>query len=1098
MSEWTIINSAFDENNLVRQHIDSYNEFINTTFSNIVNEFKETSLGENNEITVKIQKICISRPVHVEPDGIQTKMYPHEARLRNITYSANVYIDIHVEHFSNDKKDSFTFEKCLLCKLPVMCRSCLCNLDQYNANSKECIYDYGGYFIVNGSEKVLIAQEKMNNNYIYVFKKKPPSKYAYVAELRSLREGDTKSTNTCIVYLTYPNNKHECLFRLQTSCIKNDLPIFYMFFALGYTDDKAILSCFRKNNPRFVEFIKASLEEVQNRNEIESYITSKLCYTHQTVNTLLDEVIYQSSSNEDKAHMLAYMIERLTDAYFNITEEDDRDHFKNKRIELSGQLIANLFRQLYRRTFKEFLNVTAKTIKANKMLNISHLLKTKIITNGLKYSLSTGNWGLGSQNIRTGVSQVLNRLTYSSSLSHMRRINSPIGRDGKLTSPRHLHNSHWGKVCPAETPEGQTCGLVKNLALLAYVTTNVDSCVLKQYIIEHECVNQVNVLSNTSNRIFVNGIIIGITDHGLLLRTDLISLRRTGQISPFVSISYDRKKNELRCHSDNGRVCRPLFVVCHGKIKALTKEILEKIEQTETSGYTWSHLIQEGLVEYVDSDEEENVFIAMTPSEITSQHTHCELHPSLILGICSSVIPYPDHNQSPRNCYQSAMQKQAMGIYTSNFSERLDTISHVLMYPQRPLVQTKMTNIIKLDEMPAGQNAIVAIASYSGYNQEDSVIMNQGSIDRGLFRSVCYRTYKEEIKSSCGGVKETMEQVIPTECSGMKLASYENLDEDGLINPGIAVNGNEAIIGKTISHSNTELTNTSTTTKRDVSTITRPNEKGIVDRVMVTATEHGTTMVKVRVRNTRIPVIGDKFSARHGQKGTIGMTYSDEDMPFSMTTGMRPDIIINPHAIPSRMTIGQLLECVSGKVGSLQGKIKDATAFDHQGPAIDEIFEELHQLGYQRYGNEMLMNGFTGKPMKYAIFMGPTYYQRLKHMVDDKIHSRARGPVQVLTRQPVEGRSRDGGLRTGEMERDAIISHGAAAFLKDRLFYQSDAYRIHVCKICGLMATGDIKNKRFYCHKCQVPNVVQVEIPFATKLLFQELMSIGVTPRIFT
>ena len=319
------------------------------------------------------------------------------------------------------------------------------------------------------------------------------------------------------------------------------------------------------------------------------------------------------------------------------------------------------------------------------------------------------------------------------------------------------------------------------------------------------------------------------------------------------------------------------------------------------------------------------------------------------------------------------------------------------------------------------------------------------------------------------------------------------MDEDGIVSPGEIIDGNSAIIGKTINNSS-ELN----TLKRDVSTITRSNESGVIDRVMLTTAEHGTTMVKVRVRDTRVPMIGDKFSARHGQKGTIGMTYRDEDMPFSMTTGMRPDIIINPHAIPSRMTIGQLLECVSGKVGSLQGKLKDATAFDHQGSNIDDIFEELHQLGYQKHGNEILVNGFTGKQMKYAIFMGPTYYQRLKHMVEDKIHSRARGPVQVLTRQPVEGRSRDGGLRAGEMERDAIISHGAAMFLKDRLFYQSDAYRVHVCKRCGLMAIGDIKNKRFFCKRCEIPNVVQVEIPFATKLLFQELMSIGVTPRIMT
>lgn len=368
--------------------------------------------------------------------------------------------------------------------------------------------------------------------------------------------------------------------------------------------------------------------------------------------------------------------------------------------------------------------------------------------------------------------------------------------------------------------------------------------------------------------------------------------------------------------------------------------------------------------------------------------------------------------------------------------------------------------------------------------------MNQSAIDRGLFRSIFYRTYKEEIKTQGGGVKEVIGVPDKLQCTGTKLANYDKLDVDGLVEPGTELGGNDVIIGKTIASVDTP------DEKMDTSTITRHNEDGIVDRVMMTTNEYGSPMIKTRVRKTRIPVIGDKFSARHGQKGTIGMTYRQEDMPFSHETGMTPDIIINPHAIPSRMTIGQLLECVLGKVGCMEGKCQDSTAFEHDEATVEGVFERLKDFGFEKHGNERLVNGMTGKMMDHAIFVGPTYYQRLKHMVDDKIHSRSRGPVQILTRQPVEGRTRDGGLRTGEMERDAIISHGASSFLKDRLYNQSDAYRVHVCKKCGLMAVGDAPNNRYYCKSCMIPDVAQVDIPFATKLLFQELMSVGVTPRI--
>lgn len=1085
---WDAIQSFFEENDLVDQQIDSFNEFVETLLPNIVNEYQHTIIGENKDIHVNLKNLRMDRPVVIDNDETEFLM-PNEARLRNMTYASSVLVDIHI---SIDSMDDTVFEDTVLCKIPVMVRSKLCNLNTTHFSSKtskECEYDRGGYFIVNGNEKVLIAQEKMNNNHVYVFQKKPPSKYSHVAEIRCIRENEVKSTNTMMLHVTYPNAlTEERYLRMQTQHTRTDIPVFVYFYLFGFKNHKEILQLFSRN-PTVVPYLLPSLNEIPeivNVQTAEEYLSSRLVYNNTQTNVLIQEFLPHVSTIMGKAHVLAYMIEQVILCAIGKRDEDDRDHFKNKRVDMSGYLIAGLFRQLFRRMYKEFLSASSKMLKTGRIFNINNIIKTKIITNGLKYSLSTGNWGIGMQNVRTGVSQVYNRFTFSSGLSHMRRINSSIGRDGKLTGPRHLHNSHWGKVCPAETPEGQACGLVKNMSLTVCVSKAVDSRYLRT-ILKTTCPSMEKPF-----RVFVNGDFIGSTDTPERVCNDLRTKRRKGVIPFDTGIAYDFTKGEIRVNTDAGRLCRPLFVVSENRL--LVWDHADKLRDRTNTGYTFNELLVRGVVEYIDPDEEENTMIAMFPKDISTnphiRYTHCEMHPSMIMGVCASSIPFPDHNQSPRNTYQSAMGKQAMGVYSVNYQQRMDTVSHILMYPQKPLVQTKVCDLFRINDLPSGQNAIVAIACYSGYNQEDSVIMNQSAIDRGLFRSIFYRTYKEEVKTQGGGVKEVIGVPDKIECSGMKLANYDKLDIDGMVEPGTELNGNDVVIGKTVASIDTPED------KMDSSTITRHNEDGIVDRVMLTTNEYGAPMIKTRVRKTRIPVIGDKFSARHGQKGTIGMTYRQEDMPFSHETGMTPDIIINPHAIPSRMTIGQLLECVLGKVGCMEGVCQDSTAFEHNEDSIERAFERLKAFGFEKHGNERLVNGMTGKMMEHAIFVGPTYYQRLKHMVDDKIHSRSRGPVQILTRQPVEGRTRDGGLRTGEMERDAIISHGASAFLKDRLFNQSDAYRVHVCKKCGLMAVGDAPNNKYFCKSCMIPDVAQVDIPFATKLLFQELMSVGVTPRI--
>jgi DNA-directed RNA polymerase II subunit RPB2 len=443
------------------------------------------------------------------------------------------------------------------------------------------------------------------------------------------------------------------------------------------------------------------------------------------------------------------------------------------------------------------------------------------------------------------------------------------------------------------------------------------------------------------------------------------------------------------------------------------------------------------------------------------------------------------------------MGKQAMGIYLTNFQVRMDTLANILFYPQKPLCTTRAMEYLHFRELPAGQNAIVAIACYSGYNQEDSIIMNQSAIDRGLFRSLFYRSYTEQEKKLGNMQLESFEKPTLADTLIRRGNNYEKLDDDGLVAPGTRVNGDDILVGKTVpilGQSDELGQRSSTHTKRDSSTSMRSTENGIVDQVVVTTNEEGYKFTKIRVRSVRVPQIGDKFASRHGQKGTVGITYRQEDMPFT-ADGIVPDLIINPHAIPSRMTIGHLIECLLGKVSSFTGDEGDATPFTDV--TVEAISKALEKCGYQRRGFEVLYNGHTGRKLRANIFLGPTYYQRLKHMVDDKIHARARGPLQILTRQPVEGRSRDGGLRFGEMERDCMISHGAALFLKERLFDASDAYRVHVCDICGLMCIANLEKNAFECRSCQnKTQISQVHIPYASKLLFQELMSMNIAPRL--
>jgi DNA-directed RNA polymerase beta subunit len=1905
-NSWLIIDKYFGPNKgyqLTKHLIDSFNDFVLRKLDDIIEGFNPIEIQHHwlpehetfaNLMTIEIKNPIISKPTIFEKDGSTKPMTPNDARTRNFTYSAPLYVDMSItakqfnpttgEYIEESKK----LNNVSIGKLPIMVHSKYCILSENPMCEGECRYDYGGYFIINGNEKVVISQDRIAENKTYVFVNNKVSAYSHVAEIRSVQENKFSVPKTTTLKLSSKPNQYGRYIRANIHHIKHDVPVFVLFKALGVETDEDIIKyiVYDVNLPdakRIMTELIGSIEEANNvscaREALEflsrymningyprEILNNKVKRIEILRNVLRHEFLpHVGVEYHKKALYLGYMINKLVRCYLGLQPFDDRDSYINKRVDTPGILMANLFRQYYGKVIKDMKNMIQKDINngswkaTNKFINvinrvnINKVLKSTIIEGGLKYGLATGNWGIKSNKTKQGVAQVLNRMTYNATLSHLRRINTPIEKTGKLVQPRKLHSTQFGIICPAETPEGVSVGLVKNMSMICNISIAANSTSLREMLESTDIVlfdgENPHIFANKT-KVIVNGDIIGVHEEPQNLITKLRFWKRKGIINVYTSIYWNVYRNEIWVCTEAGRCLRPVIIVDNNRLR-LTRDNIDTLRSKNT---TWMDLVtgtrgseeDDAFVEYVDVEESNTLMIAMRYQDLFKgfkgstypvQYSHLELDPSLILGVLAGSIPFSDHNQSPRNCYQclwleeevlmadgsrkqikdvkvgdrvmtfdnstmktsysnvihqyvrttektiyelttvsgrrikatsnhplmtesgwkhveditqtdkigvfmqhitnlsfsdcekydvltaescrrvlenlqvnpslinkhikqleggsilpltshdtrlaiiariigylttdgainiynkkhggmtpqvqanfgslddadefeadveelgfvktspifqdrvihdvhhktykishngplatlvvalygaigsrtksdkvpipqwimngsslvkkeflsgwqggygnkiyhnttrkygfqtlpvyhtiqpeyidslhaymtqlgklyqdtgvkirfikkmnresygkvkvglyfedseanfsniienigykyctdktstcavileylkakmsgytagyndfkkcvttmantifvpvakkevqenclisditvashnhsfittggimssnSAMGKQAIGIYTSNFRHRYDTLGHVLSYPQRPFVTTRASKIVNIDELPCGANVIVAIGTYTGFNQEDSVIMNKSAVDRGMFVSTYYRTYKEQNnKNHSTGEEEYFCKPDPNNTKQSKPHNYDKISKEGFIPEDSMVEAGDVIIGKCMPQKNGNLIN-----NKDTSVVLKNNEKGFIDRNcyndnhFTNINGDGYTFAKVRIRSDRIPCIGDKFclppsaevltsngwksiatiepkdlvvqldpetmsasfvhptasytfdhdgdmytingdyvslsvtmehkmfvkhyetdvytlemandiinttnmycktasclkaettdmpayatpgiayvlaatiykgwikeedktvnimsisqedkdkietildhlnvryiidhangqkriaifdatiydmvraaltrlpqwlhchqdiarefihrifcetdvqcrsaelcdqlqlvalaagysadiiitqtskichirlnrkavatqnhvatvthytgtvhcievpshifyvrmngkcmwtgnSSRHGQKGTVGMLYRQEDMPFTHE-GIVPDIIINPHAIPSRMTIAQLMECIMGKACAGLGTFGDATPFTDL--KVEDIAQALEKCGIERYGNELLYNSRTGEQMPTAIFIGPTYYQRLKHMVDDKAHSRSsNGPVVMLTRQPAEGRARDGGLRLGEMEVECNWAHGTMQFLKERFMECSDNYRVFVCKKCGMIANVNPEKAIYNCKSCKnITHFSEIRIPYASKLLFQEIQTMGIAAKFIT
>lgn len=1168
-----IIESYFNGHHsscLVRHQLESYNDCINRQIPQTIQMFNPVWVRSDKdilpdsdkyslEVEITFTNLKLYPPQIYENNGATKLMMPNEAKLRNVAYASNMTIDINITYHIRDSIDidkprtvTSVIPKVSIGKFPIMVKSSICVLTQNThinpVSVGECAFDHGGYFIIKGSEKTVLQQERAAQNMVYCYDGKNTSKCSWYAEIKSVPDYKCISPKQVEIEVASKNNGYGHPLKVVIPRVRESIDLFVVFRALGVTTDKQICEYILLNidsefHTDILEFINASIIEANDcmtKEDAVKRITTYVAFTPMnmdkeqgskkkrdfTIDVLNNDLFPHCKTPEQKIYFLGYMTNKLIQTALGWLKPNDRDSYVNKRIDMTGTLLNNLFRNYFNKLVKEMQKHIVKEINGGSWRstedyesivnngNICKMVKSTTIETGINRALATGDFSIKQSNSsKVGVAQVVNRLTTAATLSHMRRINTPIDKSGELIDPRKLHGTTWGYLCCAETPEGQSIGVVKSISVLTHLTITTNSSSLYAYT--EPFIKSLNTISPKETfgkvKVFVNGCWVGVTDTPMELYLDMKEKKYKGIINIYTSVVFDYKMMEIRICNDAGRMVRPLLRVKDGKA-LMTMDIINRLESGDLS---WNDLLTNckldtSVIEYIDPEEQNFAMIAMRAKksyilkDTSITFTHCEIHPSTMFGVLASCIPFPEHNQAPRNTYQCAQSKQAMGVYATNYDKRFDKTAYILTSPSRPLVDTRIMNWLDLVKIPSGQVIHVAIMSYTGYNQEDSVLINKGSIDRGMFSTTIYHTEKDEDKNITRFVSRCKPD--PTKTKGIKYGNYDKIDSSGFIPKNTKLDDRDIIMAKVVNIKENRNDPTKPIKFEDQSKSVRTAGEEIhIDENVTCRNGDGYPCAKVRMRTFRKPCIGDKFSSRHGQKGTVGLIIPECDMPYTRN-GLKPDIIINPHAIPSRMTIGQLKETLLGKVLVHLGMFGDGTSFSDLD--VKTIAAELQKVGYESYGNEIMYDGLTGEQFDASIFIGPVFYQRLKHMVNDKQHSRSIGPMVNLTRQPAEGRSRDGGFRIGEMERDVMLAHGMSRFCRERLYDVSDKYSVHVCKKCGMIAqyndaSGSMMSKfSFTVHKCSVcdntTDFAYVEVPYAFKLMAHELQTINCVPRLMT
>jgi DNA-directed RNA polymerase III subunit RPC2 len=1094
--KWRLLPHFLKIRSLMRQHIDSFDHLVNVEMKQIVQSpsAREIRSEHDPNFYLRYTDCWLGSPSVEEDSYAETAATPFQCRLRDCTYSAPIYVNVRYTR----GRQIVVKRKVMIGRMPIMLRSQKCILygksERELAEMKECPHDPGGYFIVKGVEKVILIQEQLSKNRVILEEDAKGEVSASITS--STHERKSKA------YILMKNGK----VYLKNNTLGEDVPIAIVLKAMGVESDIEAVQLVGSES-YIVDALALSLEEsskvgIHTQLQALKYIGSRIRRGTSTyrkplppeeeAREVLDRVVLSHVPVDHfdfraKAIYVGHITRRVLLVHLGKMSLDDKDYYGNKRLELAGNLLSLLFEDLFK-IFSKDLKRQADMVlsKPNRAqaYDVVKSIRPDTITNGMINAIATGNWVLKRFRMdRAGVTQVLSRLSYMSALGMMTRINSQFEKTRKVSGPRSLQPSQWGMLCPADTPEGEACGLVKNLALLAHITTDEDTQPIVRLCHDLGVEDVLRLSGHEINSqkaflVLLNGLILGVHTRPKELVKNLRSLRRRGLAGEFVSFYLHDGQRAVHIATDGGRVCRPLIIV--DEATSLPKLKQEHIEALALGTMNIRDLLRQGIVEYVDCNEENNTLIAVTERDLEvarkqglknrrMQYTHLEVDPFTILGVVGGVIPYPHHNQAPRNTYTVAMSKQAMGTIGVNEYERMDGLIYTLVYPQKPLVKSRTLDLVGFDDIPGGQNSIIAVMSYSGYDIEDAVILNKSAIDRGFGRCMVLRKHQTSVRRYANGSQDRTRG--PPDAKDFadgeedkRYKKFKAIDDDGICMVGEKIENGSIMVNKESPTNTTgdiggadiglNMGMSSAAVQYKPSGMSyRGQAPCHVDKVLITSNEHEQFLIKVMLRQVRRPEIGDKFASRHGQKGVCGLIVQQQDLPFN-EYGNSPDLIMNPHGFPSRMTVGKLLELLVGKSGVYEGRQGYSSAFGEEHGSADTAeatAEALLRNGLNYTGKDVFYSGASGEPLDAYVFSGPVFYQKLKHMVLDKAHARARGPRAVLTRQPTEGRSRDGGLRLGEMERDCLIAYGAANLIMERLMHSSDAFSANVCLTCGLL-----------------------------------------------